>query len=96
MILRNPKLLLVAVAAAVSVVAIGVTLIERIRIENQFQDQATRNCLAIEDIKAAITDVFHDGRSRIVERRAELDPAAYRDSLAYYDRQLERFKRKEC
>lgn len=96
MILRQPRLLAVAVAAGLSVVAIGVTIVERVQTEQQFQSQTHANCEAIETLKAAITDVFNDGRQRVIARRTELDPAAYRESIAYYDRQLARFQPKEC
>lgn len=90
------KLLGAAIIAAMSLVTLGFTLVYRVDTSERFREQTVDNCRKIEELKAAITDVFEDGRARLVSRRDELDPNVYRESLAYYDRQLERFKRKEC
>ena len=96
MTLRQPRLLAVAVAAALSVVALGITVVERVQNEQDFAMQTHQNCMAIENLKAAITEVLEDGRDRVIARRADLDNASFQESMRYYDRQLRRFQPRRC
>lgn len=90
------KLLGSAVVAAVAVVALGVTLVYRINTADRFEETSRHQCRQIEALKEAITGVLRDGRARVEARRDDLSPAQYRTSLDYYDRQISRFRPKEC
>ena len=74
----------------------GITVVERVQNEQDFAMQTHQNCMAIENLKAAITEVLEDGRDRVIARRADLDNASFQESMRYYDRQLRRFQPRRC
>jgi uncharacterized protein YcfL len=90
------KLLGAAVVAALALVALAVTLVYRINVTQQIRGQSVQQCRQIEALKDAISSVLRDGRANVVARHHKLSPAQYQYALSYYDRQLDRFRPKEC
>lgn len=84
-----------AVAAAVAIVALCLTLIVRTNQGEQYRQQTAANCQAIEDIKTRIRGTFQDARRRVAQR-TDIDPAQRAAALAYYDRELERYAATDC
>lgn len=91
-------LLLVACAAsaALSLVAMGATLIYRASVGDEIRRQTHEQCQALEAVKSAIRLVFKDNLVALEQRRKTMDPSQYRIAHDYYVRQLERFKREQC
>lgn len=88
-------LLLSGVAAALATVALGLTLVVRTNQSEQYRQQTAENCQALERLKGLIRGTFQDGRKR-AETNPALDPGARAALLAYYDRQLHRYRAEDC
>ena len=85
-----------AASAALSLGAMGATLIYRARSSDEFKRQTVSQCKAIESVKSAIRLVFSDQLAAIQRRRGTIDDTQYRIAHDYYERQLERFKPTSC
>lgn len=86
----------VAASAALSVAALGATLVYRAHISDEFKGHTRAQCQSIEAIKSAIRLVFQDNVDALQQRRTQMDPAQYRIAFDYYQRQLDRFKADAC
>lgn len=86
----------VAVSAALSLVAMGATLVSRAHSTEDFKQQTSSQCQAIESLKGAIRLVFQDNLEALQRRQAEIDPGQYRIARDYYLRQLQRFAKAQC
>lgn len=90
----SARLILAAVAALTSVVALGFTLVYRINTTEQFRQQTADNCRQIENLKSAITAVLID--SKITSLARATDPALKKAIENYYARQFARFAPNQC
>ena len=90
----NIRLIIASAAAFLSVVALGYTIVYRISTTNQLRKQTAINCAQIENLKAAITGVLLDSKTRSLSRTA--DPAIVKAIESYYDRQFARFAPDKC
>jgi len=97
-LVRNHELRLLVIAAfaaALSVVAMCVSIIVRTNQTEQFRQQVASNCRGLESIKTQIRGVFQDNLAS-VESRTDLDPVQRRAIVEYYTRQIKRFKPLDC
>jgi len=97
-LVRNHELrllIIAAVAAAVSVVALSVSIVVRSNQTEQFRKQVATDCVALEAIKEQIRGVFEDNKEA-VRSRAILTPRQKAAFTRYYNRQLARFAPNDC
>lgn len=87
-------LFLAGLAAAMAMVALGLTLVFRTSQSEQFRRQTETNCRQVENLKTAITSVLIDGKTTALQRTQ--DPAIRKAIESYYDRQLARFAPDSC
>lgn len=85
-----------AASAALSLIAMGATLIYRASVGDEIRRQTQAQCQALEAVKSAIRLVFKDNLVSLEQRRGMIDPSQYRIAHDYYVRQLERFKPESC
>ncbi len=88
------RLMIASTAAAMSLIALGLTFTWRVTTSNQFREQTASNCRQIELLKVAITDVLVDERNGVLKESP--DPAVREAVQSYYDRQLARFAPDDC
>lgn len=93
-LVARSDLLLAALAAAVAVLALAVTVVYRITVSEELRKQTATNCRDIETIKAAISGVLLDSKVEAMSRNS--DPAIRRAIERYYARQLARFAPQDC
>ncbi len=89
------RLLIAAVIATLALASLGAVLIYRVTTGQQFREQSSQNCMAIEAIKGAITLVLNDSLTA-VENRPDLSAAQLVAVRAYYKKQLARFAPADC
>lgn len=97
-LVRRPELralTIAALAAALALAALGLTLVFRTNQGEQYRRQTEANCLAIERLKATIRGTFHDARARAFSN-PDLSPAVRTAVLAHYDRELARYAARAC
>ena len=97
-LVRNHELRLLVIAAfaaALSVVAMCVSIIVRTNQTDQFRQQVASNCRGLEAIKTQIRGVFQENLDA-VERRNGLDAVQRRAIVDYYTRQIKRFRPLDC
>lgn len=88
------RLLFAASAAVLSVAALGLVLVYRTSVSEQFRKQTADNCRQIENLKTAITGVLVDSKLASLDRNT--DPALRKAIEHYYTRQLARFAPDKC
>lgn len=97
-IVRRPDLrvlTIAALAAIISVCALGLTLIARTNQGEQYRKQTAANCRAVESLKTRIRDTFKDAQARAASN-PNLPPSVRKSVLAYYDRELARYAARPC
>jgi hypothetical protein len=92
---HNMNLLFSAAAAAMAVLALGVMMVYRASVTQQFRQQAAANCKAIETLKKAIRDGLAE-REAIAAKQPELDVASIAAIHAYYQHAIGRYAPTEC
>ena len=95
---RRPEiraLLIAGTAAAIAIAALCGLLVARATTQQQFRQQTTDNCEAINDLKAAIRDTFMDARDRALSTPG-IDAAQRVAINAAYAKEIARYKADDC
>ena len=92
---RNAALTVAAIAAAIAVLSLCLILYVRTVQSQQFREQTSANCMAIERLKDQLRIGYED-RLRTVAANVALDPAQRTLLVAFYQRQLKRFAAIRC
>ena len=87
-------LLLSGVLAVVSLVALCLVLLIRTNQNQEFREQATKNCQQINLLKSAIRQVLDESEAEALKR--DLDEGRQSFIIEYYARQRARFADDEC
>lgn len=93
---HNLTLLLAAVAASLSLLALTSLLVYRTSVSQELKDQSLANCESIETLKAAIRMGLIDQRDTVLHRTSGTDPSVEAATRAYYQRAIARYAPTEC